>query len=606
MSAVTELNHEFGSETPWPGLSSFTEAGKSFFNGRDTETAEVQRLVRRETLTVLFGQSGLGKSSLLMAGLFPQLRAQDFLPVYVRLDHSDIAEARTLQLKNRLLAECAANQIDAPEEEKTGSLWEYLHRDGAAFWNEKNRVVRPVFVIDQFEEIFTVGRHTAPGGETSSQFAEALGDLAENRPSVELTRYLDEHPDEAGRYSLAEGGYKLVLSLREDYLAELETLRAQMRARISNRFRLTPLVGKQAMDAVLKTGGKLVDEPTAEQIVQFLAGTSRKRRGGYEMAEIDPALLSLVCTRLNAERLKRGGTSISSDLLEKSKDEILATFYGDSTRDIDPRARAFVEDKLLTEAGEYRNSFAVDDALRQPGVTRDALDHLVAQRLLRLEERSDVVRVELAHDVLVPVVKASRDDRRQQEQRAKEAEEQARREAELKENLRIAGTRARRNRIQSAVFAVLAVAAVIFGVYAQQQRRVAAEALKAANESKTIASVATTTAARSTEALQVATSSGIIKSEIADDLKRSLAQYRAATDSLRRRLGQEFALASQTAQQQGRSAGNLQQQIDIRDQVLKSVISSPTLSTEHKAAVLSLRAKLDTALTSFGFPATAR
>src|SRR5207248_2246297 len=48
------------------------------------EIGELLRLFRRETVTILYGQSGLGKTSLLRAGLFPKLRAQNVLPVYAR------------------------------------------------------------------------------------------------------------------------------------------------------------------------------------------------------------------------------------------------------------------------------------------------------------------------------------------------------------------------------------------------------------------------------------------------------------------------------------------------------------------------------------------
>src|SRR5262245_39495833 len=57
-------------DNPWPGLLSFREADREFFEGRRTETEDLFRLVMRERLTVLFGLSGLGKSSLLQAGLF--------------------------------------------------------------------------------------------------------------------------------------------------------------------------------------------------------------------------------------------------------------------------------------------------------------------------------------------------------------------------------------------------------------------------------------------------------------------------------------------------------------------------------------------------------
>jgi len=73
---------------PWPGLASFREADQAFFHGREAESAELTRLVLRERLTVLFGLSGLGKSSLLAAGVFPRLRQQNVLPVPLRLDFS--------------------------------------------------------------------------------------------------------------------------------------------------------------------------------------------------------------------------------------------------------------------------------------------------------------------------------------------------------------------------------------------------------------------------------------------------------------------------------------------------------------------------------------
>ena len=60
-------------EHPWLGLVSFTEETRDFFYGREEEVAELERRVQRKLLTILFGQSGLGKTSLLRAGLFPHL-----------------------------------------------------------------------------------------------------------------------------------------------------------------------------------------------------------------------------------------------------------------------------------------------------------------------------------------------------------------------------------------------------------------------------------------------------------------------------------------------------------------------------------------------------
>ena len=55
---------------------------------RGNEAAELFSLVKLNVLTVVFGKSGIGKTSLLNAGLFPLLRADKFLPVRMRLDYS--------------------------------------------------------------------------------------------------------------------------------------------------------------------------------------------------------------------------------------------------------------------------------------------------------------------------------------------------------------------------------------------------------------------------------------------------------------------------------------------------------------------------------------
>ena len=79
-AAATQLD----SENPWPGLESFEENAHAFFFGRDHEAASLLHHVLDAAVTVLYGRSGLGKTSLLRAGLFPLLRDRNFPRVYVR------------------------------------------------------------------------------------------------------------------------------------------------------------------------------------------------------------------------------------------------------------------------------------------------------------------------------------------------------------------------------------------------------------------------------------------------------------------------------------------------------------------------------------------
>ena len=73
-------------ENPWLGLFSYSEETRAYFHGRDEETGELARRVQRKLLTILFGQSGLGKTSLLRAGLVPRLRAEGYCEIDVGVD----------------------------------------------------------------------------------------------------------------------------------------------------------------------------------------------------------------------------------------------------------------------------------------------------------------------------------------------------------------------------------------------------------------------------------------------------------------------------------------------------------------------------------------
>jgi WD40 repeat protein len=413
-------------EHPWPGLMPFTEEAQAFFHGREQEAAELFRLIKRETLTVLFGQSGLGKSSLLNAGLFPRLRAEDYLPIYVRLDVSEAAPAFAAQVKTAIRENCRVHQVDAPVPPENATLWGWLHHRDTDFWNTRNRLLTPVLVFDQFEEIFTLGRHGEDLEARCHSFLEEVADLVEDRMPSNLATAIERDPTIGDGLDYSKHAWKVVFSFREDYLPEFEGLRNLIRPIMQNRMRLTRMSGEQARQSIGKSGTHLVRNEVAEQIVRFVAAP----RGGRETSdltrlEVEPALMSVVCRELNNRRILAGGSEISADLLAGgAQQEIIHDYYEDCLKDIDLRVRCFVEDSLLTDAG-YRDSGALDDALLLPGVTREAIDVLISRRLLRLEERSGVMRVELTHDVLTKVAKESRDSRREADRLRQRHEEDA-------------------------------------------------------------------------------------------------------------------------------------------------------------------------------------
>ena len=149
---------------PYPGLLSFGERESSFFFGRRNETDRLLRLVRRDVVTVLFGGSGLGKTSLIHAGLFPKLRENQLLPVSIRIDYSPGALHPVAQVKAAVLSSVtsAGGEIEHPGMDwNEAGLWELFHR--TVFWSPTNRLLQPVLVFDQFEELFTLATNELTG-----------------------------------------------------------------------------------------------------------------------------------------------------------------------------------------------------------------------------------------------------------------------------------------------------------------------------------------------------------------------------------------------------------------------------------------------------------
>jgi conflict system STAND superfamily ATPase len=411
-------------DNPWPGLLAFTEGDEAFFHGRQDEVDELCRLLPRQSVTVLFGVSGLGKTSLLRAGLFPRLRAMDYVPVYLRLDHTGTASP-TAQVREAI----EKSGAEAPPFREGEDLWSYLHREGNEWWTPNNRVATPVFVFDQFEETFTSGLQGRYRDRTRAFLAE-LACLIEGLVPADLRTQLIQVPERAESFSLKSHPYRVILSLREDFLPELEGLRASMPSITSNRLRLRRMSGPQALRVVNAAGEALVPPEVAEAVVRFVE--TAPAATPLDELEIEPALLSLLCRELNERRKARGEASFSQDLLASSSVNIIEDFYERSVKDLGMDVIVLLEDRLVTEAG-LRNSLEWKSAVRAAGGDAGPLETLVDRRVLRVEDRGRQRQVELIHDRLAMVASEKGRERRQRlkiEQEHADAERQRRETAE--------------------------------------------------------------------------------------------------------------------------------------------------------------------------------
>ena len=387
---------QLDAENPWPGLDAFDESAQRFFHGRDGEAAALLRSVLDSSVTVLYGRSGLGKTSLLQAALFPRLRENQLLPIYVRLDFTadapPVADQLRRTLREALRVEAPDAQLPADDE----SLWEYLHRADLELWSSRNFLLTPVLVIDQFEEVFTLGSRV-PG--LVERFRNDFGDLVENRIPADLAARIEDDEQATSDLTLPSRNYKVLVSLREDFLPDLESWRRLVPSLGRQRQRLLPMSIAAALEAVHEPAAHLMTRAQAERIVAFIAGESAhsapagsddgEMRDGDLAArdvaarDIEPALLSLFCRELNEARKRHSQERFDEELIEGAQRDVLPNYYASCIEGLPARVPEFIETQLITQNG-FRNQYARDDAVPSQ-LTEDELDRLIRRRLVRLQ-----------------------------------------------------------------------------------------------------------------------------------------------------------------------------------------------------------------------------
>ena len=384
-------------------------------------------------LLVVYGQSGIGKTSLLSAGVFQHLRDRGLWPVMLRLNDPQRRPFELIDEEIRAAADAAPglellhhpSGYDVPE-----SLWDLL--SALEVWNG-NTLLQPVLVFDQFEELFTL-----EWGEIERvAFISELGEIVRRRRSPGREPSRSDPP-------LPPPDVKIVLSLRADALGELEALSTDIPQILRNRVRVLGLDDDQAGRAIREPAAaedprlrsvRFVYTPAAASMLLDFLRMGDERDETLPKARVDPSQLQVVCQHI--ERvilpLKAGGASGLVEITAgdlggfDGLNEILRDFYRREVDSFDPEVRAKVknlcETGLISRSGR-RLSLEEGEIQAQFGVSREVLEALIDRRLLRAEPRVGSIYYELAHDTLVAPTMAYRRER--QEREATEQEKNAR------------------------------------------------------------------------------------------------------------------------------------------------------------------------------------
>ncbi len=529
-------------EHPWLGLESFREETRAYFFGRDAEIAEIHLRLRSHPLLVLYGRSGLGKTSILRAGLLPRLTLEGHLPTLHRIDYAnerygpagqlllllfssrqDSDEWRLAYAMERWLDWALELQKELAldlQEDFPSWLWLRLH------WRKAPPAVTHL-VLDQFEEVFTLGVER-PGAE--HELRDSLAILLQRAIPEPISRLIAEDDVFLDHFDPDSTPLRVILALRDDYVYALNRWKRHLPALGQNNFELRALRGPAALDAVFKPGElrchyretvgeqnkvetglpPIVSKEAAERIIHFVARKDEHIR--LEEIEAVPPILSLLCRELNERRFtepagapEKPALQISFSKDDEDVETIIKTFYERCLTDRPEGVRIFIEEELVSYSGtrlaqdeksiltcfEYGTKIpgAPDDRLAEgygdPAKARQCLRDLVDQRLLSVIGGSGNPSYELVHDLLAAVADKSgtaREERYEKEQarlRA-EADRKAREDAEAQ------AQKQRKRAVVAFAFALVALVACVYAIYArsetERQKGEAIAAKRAAEE----------------------------------------------------------------------------------------------------------------------------
>ena len=348
----------------------------------------------------LYGDSGNGKSSLVNAGLLPQIRELGFEAVRVRVQPRAGEE---LVLEQIAISDAGGDVLPcvlAPEHEAGSqvvlSIDEFQQR-----LRMTSRQERALIVFDQFEEILTLFDDAA--GVQRALVEMILGLLRDDALPV-----------------------KVLFAFREDYLGRVKRLLAAR---------------PELVDQELRLGA-----PSADALQMIIRGPFESFPGRFER-ELDAALARRLSAQL-AERFGTGEVSLSEVqtvclrlwqspdpqqlLADKGVQGLLEDELGEALNAFPTDLRAVAVallSHMITTAGT-RNVISAED-LRQrvnaehPGIAPALLDQALERlerdsKLVRRERRRDIYLYEITSEFLVPWISQRREELRLAQERQRE------------------------------------------------------------------------------------------------------------------------------------------------------------------------------------------
>ncbi|MFN2221181.1 MAG: hypothetical protein ACK2UH_01400, partial [Candidatus Promineifilaceae bacterium] len=391
-----------GEIVPYVGPRPFESDDSGYFFGRDYEAAELLAQIVSYRTVVLYAPSGAGKTSLLNAQVIPQLESKGF-EVLASTRVQGVSLAELPESANPYVVSALSGWMEqdlSPTRLADQTLADYLAQQ-EPLTDKYGQAAPRVLIFDQFEELFTAYPTRWPDREA---FFEQLRDALEDDPWL-----------------------RIVLSMREDRIAQLEPHAATMPDFLRYRFRLERMRPEAALEAVsgpaLKSGRPFAPG-AAEKLVEELGQTRVETSTGPKTGPgqfIEPVQLQVVCRNLwlslppDVDTISESDIATYGDVnqaLSEYYEAVVSRTVG-VARVSEGTLRDWFEKKLITPAKTRGLVFYDQEKGHTAGLGNDAIVELDGQHIIRGEFRAGSRWYELTHDRFIDPILAANEAWRQ-------------------------------------------------------------------------------------------------------------------------------------------------------------------------------------------------
>jgi WD40 repeat protein len=353
-------------KSPYRGLAAFTAEDKDYFFGRVGFTRSLIEAVNSRSIVPVIGASGSGKSSVVCAGLIPQLK--DWQILYFRPKADPI---QALAMVTSSLVATAANKEELQILES--KLAEKLDRDKLALfeslsaWFKLTNHNRPLLlVVDQFEELYTLTQDA----NKRDRFLDNILTAIERLPQVKLL------------FTLRADCYQYLLDCRQ-LITALETL--------------LPMSPAELTDAIALPAHKLN--------VQFEAGLIEKILDAVKTDRDSLPLLEFALTQL-WEKQHNGLLTHQAYQEIGGVARALVNHAAVLYQQFEPHQRERIRDIFIQLIQVGDNNIITRRIAKRAEIGKDnweLIDRLATGRLVvtKWDDRNSQETVELIHEALI-------------------------------------------------------------------------------------------------------------------------------------------------------------------------------------------------------------